>query len=89
MAVAKKKTGVGASKTGATKPRLTKAAKAAAAEPAPKPVYVSRYEAGHRVVHGIFGPGEVSEVAVDKLSIRFDDNTTKVILDSFVTPQKA
>jgi len=52
-------------------------------------VYVSPFVVGNRITHSSFGDGEVAEVVKNQLSIRFDDASTKVILDSFVTRQKS
>lgn len=69
------------------KPKVVRAKKVAA--PPVEIVYVSPFEVGSRVSHASFGNGEVAEVTKNQLSIRFDDASTKVILDGFVTRQKS
>lgn len=81
MAVAKKKAAVDAA------PKAPRAKKVVA--PVVPPPYVSPFVVGNRVTHTYFGGGQVAEVSSDKLSIQFDDNTTKVIVDTFVKLQKA
>ncbi len=44
----------------------------------------SGYAVGNRVRHQKFGPGTVTEVDGNKLTIRFDHSGTKRVVDSFV-----
>lgn len=80
MAIVKKKAETDA------KPKVSRAKKVVT--PVAPPPYVSPFVVGNRVTHVSFGHGEVAEVTSDKLSIQFDDNTTKVIVDAFVKPLK-
>jgi hypothetical protein len=81
MAVTSRKIAPGA------KPKVTRAKKVA--EVPAEVEYVSPFAVGNRVTHTSFGNGEVEEVSKNQLSIRFDNVGAKVILDSFVAPQKS
>lgn len=69
------------------KPKTTRAKKVV--EAPVEVVYVSPFEVGHRVSHSTFGNGEVVEISKNQLSIRFDDKSTKTIIDGFVTRAKS
>ncbi len=69
------------------KPKVVRAKKVPT--PVVPPPYVSAFSVGNRVTHHSFGGGEVIEVTNDKLSIRFDDDTTKLIVDAFAKHSKA
>ena len=45
------------------------------------------YEPGSRIMHQKFGPGTVTSVDGNKLTIRFDHAGVKRVVDSFVTPR--
>lgn len=81
MAIVKKKA------TPEAKPKTTRAKKVV--EVVAPPPYISPFVAGNRVTHASFGNGKVAEVTDDKLSIVFDDQKTRVIVDSFVKAQKS
>jgi hypothetical protein len=68
-----------------TKPRPKKAKPAAsAADKQAKPEERSGYAAGDLVSHPTFGPGTVTAVDADKLTIKFADGQVKQIVDYYV-----
>ena len=78
----------------ASKNHVTVAAKttANAAEASPTrpsiPLKQTEYAIGHRISHPMFGHGTVAAINADTLTIKFDGNVVKQILDGYVKPRK-
>jgi len=50
-------------------------------------VTATGYAAGELVSHPMFGPGTVTAVEADKLTIKFADGQVKQIVDYYVSPR--
>jgi hypothetical protein len=72
----------GAPKKTASKP---KAPEPALAQSAPS---ASNFALGHLVSHPMFGDGTVTAIDADKLTIEFQGNVVKQILDYYVKPRR-
>lgn len=66
------------------KPAKKARAKSPAKQVAAPPVIVSEFSVGDRVVHPMFGTGDVDAVNGDKLDITFKKVGRKTIVDHFV-----
>ncbi len=66
------------------------ASEAKASEPASAPDAPSagKYALGDLISHPMFGDGTVTAIDADKLTIEFDGNVVKQIVDYYVKPRK-
>ena len=77
-----------------TKPRPKRASKnsvtAADASPtrASNPVNQTEYAKGDRISHPMFGHGTVAAIDAHTLTIEFEGNVVKQILDGYLKPRK-
>jgi len=56
--------------------------------PAPSAPNAGRYALGDVISHPIFGDGTVAAIDADKLTIEFEGNVMKQIVDYYVKPRK-
>jgi len=64
---------------------------ATAAETFPTPASIplqTEYAIGDRISHPMFGHGTVTAIDADTLTIKFEGNVVKQILDGYVKPRK-
>jgi hypothetical protein len=66
-------------------------AKAVGASPTRSPILVNEteYAIGDRISHPMFGHGVVAAIDVHTLTVEFEGNVVKQILDSYVKPHNA
>lgn len=64
--------------------KRTRAKSTATEKVVPAPVSVSQFSVGDRVVHPMFGAGDVDAVHGDKLDINFKKAGRKTIVEHFV-----
>ena len=55
----------------------------------PIPLEESEYAIGDQISHPMFGDGTVAAIDVHTLTIEFEGNVVKQILDGYVKPRKA